>query len=371
MARANLRVGRRNKTFCLFLAKDRGTAYFFCMDYRRNYNSDLPPEFTQLLKALKQNQRKLKMLGLAVFVLLGLYTSFYTVQPSEEAVVTRFGRYDRTTPPGLHFVLPFWIETATKVRTKLVLQEEFGFRTVATEDNYGSSKYAKDTFVRESLTLTGDLNVADVEWIVQYQISDPQKYLFNAQDPRRNIRDVSEAIMRRVVGDRTVNEVLTTGRVEIAAEAQRLSQEVLDKYDLGIRVVTVKLQDVNPPDTVKPSFNEVNAAKQEQEKAINMAEEAYNKVIPEARGKADETVSEAEGYASAIVNRARGDAQRFLLTLKEYRQAPEVTRTRIYLETMEVLFKRFKELTIIDDKVKGVLPVFQQRPMQLAQEQNP
>lgn len=331
------------------------------MNYRNNYypGGNVPPEFRHYLHWFQQNKRWVYLFLVGLVVLMGGYTSFYTVQPSEEAVVTRFGRYERTTPPGLHFLLPFWIEEATKVRTKLVLQEEFGFRTVSSDEGT-FSKYTKDTFVRESLTLTGDLNVADVEWIVQYQISDPQKYLFKAQDPRRNIRDVSEAIMRRVVGDRTVNEVLTTGRVEIAAEAQKLSQEVLDKYDLGIRVITVKLQDVNPPDTVKPSFNEVNAAKQEQEKAINMAEEAYNKVIPEARGKAEETISEAEGYASAIVNRSRGDAQRFLLTLKEYRQAPEITRTRIYLETMEGLFKRFKQLTIIDEKVKGVLPVFGQ-----------
>lgn len=295
--------------------------------------------------------------GIGLLILsIAAYTAFYTVQPSEEAVVTRFGRYERTTPPGLHFLAPFGIEVATKVKTKLVLQEEFGFRSKNTDRIV--TDYSKEDFEKESLMLTGDLNVADVEWIVQYQISDPKKFLFAAQDPRRNIRDVSEAIMRRVVGDRTVNEVLTTGRVEIADEAQKITQEVLDKYDIGIRVITVKLQDVNPPDMVKPSFNEVNAAKQEQEKAINMAEEAYNKIIPEARGKADETISEAEGYASAVVNRAKGDSERFLMTLKEYRQAPEVTRTRIYLETMETLFQRFKNMTIVDDKVKGLLPIF-------------
>jgi modulator of FtsH protease HflK len=220
----------------------------------------LPPEIIDLLNFLRNNKNLVKY-GLVIAVLFfGAYTSFYTVQPSEEAVVIRLGRYDRTTPPGLHFMAPFGIEQATKVRTKLVLQEEFGFRSRDTSQHV--THYSKDDFEKESLMLTGDLNVADAEWIVQYQISDPQKYLFAAQDPRRNIRDVSEAIMRRVVGDRTVNEVLTTGRVEIAADAQRLTQEVLDKYDIGIRVVTVKLQDVNPPDMVKPSFNEVNAAKQ-------------------------------------------------------------------------------------------------------------
>ncbi len=321
---------------------------------------DLAAEFQKYFQSIRENLQYL-LLGVGVLgVLWGIYTSFYTVQPSEEAVVIRFGRYQRTTTPGLHFKLPFGIEDAVKVRTKLVLQEEFGFRTSGTDGNVSS--YQKDNFARESLMLTGDLNVADVEWIVQYQISDPQKFLFRAQDPRRNIRDVSEAIMRRVVGDRTVNEVLTTGRVEIATEAQRMTQEVLDMYDIGIRVVTVKLQDVNPPDLVKPSFNEVNAAKQEQEKAINMAEEAYNKVVPEARGMAEETISEAEGFASAVVNRAKGDSERFTATLKEYRRAPEVTRTRMYLETMEELFSRLDKMTIVDDRVKGVLPIFGQAP---------
>ncbi len=328
------------------------------MNNQYNYRdpNELPPELKQMLKLFRENRKQLKFILLVLFLIGGVYTSFYTVQPSEEAVVTRLGRYDRTTSPGLHFLLPFGIEVATKVKTKLVLQEEFGFRTRSTMSNV--TTYSNENLDKESLMLTGDLNVADAEWIVQYQISDPRKYLFAAQDPGRNIRDVSEAIMRRVVGDRTVNEVLTTGRVEIAIEAQKLMQEVLDRYDIGIRVITVKLQDVNPPDMVKPSFNEVNAAKQEQEKAINMAEEAYNKVIPEARGKAEETISEAEGYASAVVNRAKGDSEKFLLTLKEYRQAPEVTRTRIYLETMQELFSRFNNLTIVDEKVKGLLPVF-------------
>ncbi|MEK7395639.1 MAG: FtsH protease activity modulator HflK [Candidatus Poribacteria bacterium] len=322
----------------------------------RDYYDSLPNEFKAAITSIRNNLHFILLGFGALFIIFGIFSSFYTVQPSEDAVITRFGRYDRTTPPGLHFKLPFGIEQATKVRTKLVLQEEFGFRSRDTDR--GETSYDKGSFEKESEMLTGDLNVADLEWIVQYQIADPQKFLFRAQYPRRNIRDVSEAIMRRVVGDRTVNEVLTTGRVEIATESQRLIQEVLDKYDLGIRVVTVKPQDVNPPELVKPSFNEVNAAKQEQEKAINMAEEEYNKVIPEARGKADETISEAEGYASAAVNHAKGDAERFNLMLREYRNAPDITRKRMYLETMEELFGRFEKLTIIDDKIKGLLPIF-------------
>ncbi|MEO5970541.1 MAG: FtsH protease activity modulator HflK [Bdellovibrionia bacterium] len=317
---------------------------------------NLPDEFRRIIETIQDNLHFI-LFGIgALLLLITIFSSFYTVQPSEEAVIIRFGKYQETNPPGLHFKLPFGIDDAIKVKTKLVFQEEFGFRS---SDHSGDeTSYEKGNFDKESQMLTGDLNVADVEWIVQYQISDPRKFLFAAQDPKQNIRDVSEAIMRRVVGDRTVNEILTTGRVAIATEAHRLTQEVLDKYDLGIRVVTIKLQDVNPPELVKPSFNEVNAAKQEQEQAINMAESAYNKVIPEARGKAEETLSEAEGYATAIVNRSKGDAERFHLTLQEYRREPDVTRKRLYLETMEELFGRFKKLTIVDDKIKGVLPLF-------------
>jgi modulator of FtsH protease HflK len=317
----------------------------------------LPKEFQEVIDMIRQNLRFILFgIGLVLAGLVG-YSSFYTVQPSEEAVITRFGKYVRTTAPGLHFKLPLGMERATKVTTRLVIQKEFGFRS-ADSRSRSNTQIRGGQLARESQMLTGDLNVADVEWIVQYQISDPRKFLFQAQDPQQNIRDVSEAIMRRVVGDRVVNDVLTVGRVAIANDAQVLMQEVLDKYDLGIRIVTVKLQDVNPPSVVRPSFNEVNAAKQQQERVINQAEEAYNKVIPAARGQAEETVSQAEGYASAIVNRAEGDAERFVLTLKEYQRAPAVTKKRLYLETMEELYGRFNHLTIIDDKVKGVLPVF-------------
>lgn len=288
----------------------------------------------------------------------GILTSVYAVEPSEEAVILRFGRYVSTEPPGLHFKLPFGLDRAIKVKTKVILQEEFGFRSSG--ETGSRTNYSDDGLKQESLTLTGDLNVADVEWIVQYQISDPRKYLFSAREVLENLRDVSQSVLRRVVGDRIVNEVLTTGRVEIAEEAHRLTQEVLDRYDIGIRVVTVKLQDVNPPESVRPAFNEVNAAKQEQEQAINQAEREYNKVIPESRGKAEQAVRDAEGYATAAVNRASGDAARFRSVLEAYRVAPTVTRTRLYVETMEEIYGRFKTLTIVDKGVHGVLPVFPQ-----------
>lgn len=291
-----------------------------------------------------------------LFLIGAVRSSFYTVDPDEEAVIIRFGKYIGTSQPGLHFKLPLGIDAVTLVKSKRVLQQEFGFRT----SNSGGRRttYEQKRYDNESLMLTGDLNVADVEWVVQYQISDPFKYLFQTKSPERNIHDVSESIMRRVVGDRDVTEVLTTGRVEIADEAQVLMQEILDKYDMGVKVVTVKLQDVNPPEVVKNSFNEVNAAKQEQEKVINQAEEAYNKVIPEARGKAEKLISEAEGSAKAMVNEAEGDASKFTAILKEYKRAPSITRKRIYLETMESILKRVEDITVVDASVKGVLPVY-------------
>ena len=312
------------------------------------------------LEKLKEDLRKAAKffwpLVLGLIVIVGGKTSFYTVEPDEEAVIIRFGKYLGTYPPGLHFKIPFGMDRVIHVKTKRVLQEEFGFRT----SNLRSRRttYSDSDFTTESLMLTGDLNVADVEWVVQYQIADPFKYIFQTSEPQQNIRDVSESIMRRVVGDRLVTEVLTTGRVEIAEKAKLLTQQVLDKYDMGIKVVTVKLQDVNPPELVKKSFNEVNEAKQEQEKVINQAEESYNRVIPEARGKAKQRISEAQGHANALVNQAKGDAEKFLSILKEYKRAPKITKQRFYLETMEEIFQRMENITIVDSKVRGLLPVF-------------
>lgn len=303
----------------------------------------------------KQIQLIFLLIG-GFLVVVGGFSCFYTVQPDEEAVIIRLGKYVATYPPGLHFKIPFGIDKKFIVKTKRIHQEEFGFRTRNTS-GYRSS-YSAQNFDNESLMLTGDLNVADVEWVVQFQISDPFKLLFKINNPLKTIRDVSESIMRRVIGDRLVNEVLTTGRTEIGIEAQNLMQDVLDEYDIGIRVVTVKLQDVNPPEVVKPSFNEVNEAKQEQEKLINQAEKTYNKVIPEAEGKAEETIAQAQGYAQAIIDRAKGDTQRFLSIYNEYRKAPLVTRKRIYLETMGGLFEKFENLTIVDSKIKGILPLY-------------
>ncbi|MBC75489.1 MAG: FtsH protease activity modulator HflK [Halobacteriovoraceae bacterium] len=317
---------------------------------------DLNYELYKLKQSFNKNKKAFIPLIIALLLAVGFFTSYYTVEPDEEAVVIRLGRYLETTQPGLHFKIPFGVDRVIKVKTKIVHQEEFGFRTQSLDTR--RTTYSSRNLDEESLMLTGDLNVAEVQWVVQYQISNPFKFLFKTSEPVRNIRDVSESIMRRVVGDIMVTEVLTTGRVGIAGDAKQLMQEVLDKYNMGVLIRSIKLQDVNPPKKVQASFNDVNAAKQEQEKMINQAEQAYNKVIPEAKGKAKKLVSEAQGYAQAVVNRAEGDADRFSEIYREYIKAPEITQKRLYLETMEELFSRMEDVVIIDSKVKGLLPVF-------------
>ena len=313
-------------------------------------------EYDQMRKQL-QGYKKMFIPGIIFLgLVLGSLGSFYTVQPDEAAVIIRLGRYVATHGPGLHFKLPFGLDKKHIVKTERIHQMELGFRTLNVRTP--RTQYSMGNFDLESLMLTGDLNVADVEWVIQYRIGDPFKYIFNSRDPEKNLRDASESIMRRVVGDKLVSEVLTTGRAKVADDAKKLMQEVLDKYDIGIRVVSLQLQDVSPPESVKQAFNEVNEAKQEQEKLINQAEEQYNKVIPNARGKAEEQISRAKGYAEALVNRAQGDASKFESVLRAYRLAPKITRKRIYLETMEHIFKRMDQLTIVDKEVKGVLPVF-------------
>ncbi|MCM8775175.1 MAG: FtsH protease activity modulator HflK [Candidatus Omnitrophica bacterium] len=311
-----------------------------------------------------------------VFLLILLFSAmgsiFYQVDPDEVGVIQRFGKYVRTTDPGLRMKLPFGIETVKKVKVTLWFKEEFGFRTVSSGSRtfYVSSEdYARsrrvggqvqsggDPFLEESLMLTGDLNMAVVEWSVQYRIKDPVKYLFRVRDPRETIRNMSEAVMRLVVGDRTINEVLTAGRMEIQAEAAGKLQDLLDDYGAGIEIRNIILQDVNPPNEVKPSFNEVNEARQEKEKVINQAWEEYNRVIPKAKGQAEQVIREAEGYALERINKAKGDAQRFLLTWEAYQKAPLVTRQRLYLEMAHKVYPQFKDKLIIDESQKGILPL--------------
>lgn len=293
-----------------------------------------------------------KYIWIILAIIVG-YSSFYTIGPGEAGVIRRFGKHVRTTYAGLHFKFPIGIEKLTKVNIEHVYKEEFGFRTKEAGE---VTQYVSRRFEEESLMLTGDLNCADVEWIVQYKISDPAKFLFKVRSPQITLRDLSEAVTRQVVGDHTVTEVLTVGREEIADQIQQQLQSLINLYELGIKVVTVKLQDVNPPEPVKPAFNEVNEAKQEQERSINQAWEDYNKIIPKAQGEAQQMIAEAEGYANERINRAVGDAKKFAAVLEEYKKAPEVTKQRLYIETLNNIIPTVSQIYIIDPAQKSVVP---------------
>ena len=295
-------------------------------------------------------------LVLGAIVVAGALTSYVQVEPDEVGVVLRLGRFTGTIEPGPHFRLPFGIERVSKVPVQRQLKAEFGFRTTRPDVQ---SAYAVDKpeMGRESLMLTGDLNVAVVEWIVQYKIKDPYQYLFKVKNVEAMLRDIAEASMRAVVGDHSVNEVLTTGRQKVATESKILLQALADRYETGVDIQQVVLQDVNPPDPVKPSFNEVNQAIQEKERAINEAYAELNREIPRARGEAEETLRAAEGYAIERVNRARGEADRFVRIHDEYRKAPDVTRRRMYLDAVADVLQRAKQKVVVDESHKGVTPM--------------
>ena len=299
-------------------------------------------------------------IGLVIVAIVALvlaYTSYYQVEPEEVALVTRLGKYMYTAQPGPHFKLPFGVDAAIKVPVQRQLKEEFGFRTQRVDVR---SDYVEpdDEGKHESRMLTGDLNVADVEWIVQYKVKDPYKYVFRIRDVRGTLRDVSESAMRSVVGDHSVTEVLTVGREQIQARAKDELQQLCNRYEMGVEVLQLVLQDVNPPEPVRDSFNEVNQAIQERERAINQAWASYNAVVPEAKGKAEQQIQGAEGYALERVNNARGDVQRFVALQTEYQKAPAVTRSRLYLEAIGEVLPKARRRVFIDDKVQGVLPLF-------------
>ncbi len=293
---------------------------------------------------------------IGLIVLACLATSFYTVEADEIAVVLMFGKSVRQTEPGLHFKLPLGIERAINVPVRKVFKEEFGFRTLraGVRTQYDTRDYSE-----ESQLLTGDLSIADVEWVVQYKVKDPKSFLFSVRNPQRALRDLSESVMSRIVGDRTVTEVLTVGRIEIAAEVEQHLQQLLDLYQTGLDVASVTLQDVNPPETVKAAFNAVNEAKQEKERLINEAWRDYNQSVPKAKGVAAQQISEAQGYALKRVNEAQGDADRFKAIYTEYQKAKEVTRRRLYLEAMQEILPQIKEIYVIDGNTTAPIPLLQ------------
>mgnify|MGYP001822987253 FL=1 len=293
-------------------------------------------------------------LVIIALIALGAWTAYYTVPSDSVAVVQRFGKYLKNVPPGLHFKLPLGIDKASIVPVKRQLKQEFGFSTPGASDPYQSPR---GDGKRETEMVTGDLNAALVEWVVQYRISDPVKYLFEVREPSETLRYVSESVMREVVGDRTVDEVITIGRQEIENEALAKMQELSTKYIMGISIDQVQLKNINPPLPVQESFNEVNQAQQEKEKLINEARRDYNKVIPLAEGEKDQRIREADGYRLKRINEAEGDAARFSALLAEYSKAPEVTRRRIYIETLQDVMPGIRSKIIVDEQTQGILPL--------------
>jgi modulator of FtsH protease HflK len=300
---------------------------------------------------------------LAIILLTGGMMSFYTIPAESEGIVLRFGKYIEKVPSGLHAKLPFGIDEVLPVPTQRQQKLEFGFSTpgFTNPDQIGDGPELEKSMV------TGDLNAALVEWIVQYRITDPEKYLFDVRNPGQTLRDLSEAVMREVVGDRTVDEIITIGRQEIEDTALIRTRERAERYQLGVTINQVQLKNVNPPEPVQSSFNEVNRAQQDRENAINLANGDYNKAVPRTRGEADQKISAAEGYRFKRINEAEGDVSAFNQVLGQYIKAPDVTRARIYLETLGDVLPQARQQIIVDDTVQQILPMlpFPSKPLPL------
>ena len=294
-----------------------------------------------------------KTVLLGILVLTAVNMSFYTIPAESEGIVLRFGRYIDKVPSGLHAKLPFGIDDVIEVPTQRQQKLEFGF---ASSSYTNPDQIGNDPALEKSM-VTGDLNAALVEWIVQYRITDPEKYLFDVRDPGTTLRDISEAVMREVVGDRTVDEIITIGRQEIEDSVLARMRTIAERYNLGVSINQVQLKNVNPPVPVQSSFNEVNRAQQDRENVINIANGEYNKAVPRTRGEADQTIRAAEGYRFKRINEAEGDAAAFNQVLEQYLKAPDVTRARIYLETLGDVLPQARQQIIVDDTVQQIMPM--------------
>ncbi len=299
---------------------------------------------------------KLAVIGLiVVLILAGIGTSLFIVNPTEEAVVTRFGRFQRQVGPGLQVKLPFFIERNHNVPTQVVQNMSFGFRT---EEAGVQTRYSNQDYSHESIMLTGDLNIVDVEWIIQYRIDDPYNWLFNVEDPYQTLKDISQSVMNQLIGDRAILNVISTSRREIEYEAAVMMNEIFNNYELGVRVTSVRLQNTVPPQgRVQDAFEDVNRAVQDLERIINEGRREFNREIPRARGEADRMLEEAEGYAARRVNTARGDVARYNAVLREYEQQPRITRIRLYNELIEDLFGEDSQLNLIDSNFENLVPL--------------
>jgi len=329
---------------------------------KRPPGGGMPPQnLDEIVQWLKERYRLSPSSGLRPILMIVAVTllalvawnSYYTVEPQETAVIQRFGKYVGTAGAGLHFKIPFGVESVQKVVTGRVLQREYGYRTAKADVR---STFVEKGYEEEAVMLSGDLNVLNIQWTVQYKVKDPVDYLFRLKGVEATLDDMSESVVRRIVGNRYSDEVLTVGRASIAEESRKEMQEIMDSYHTGLQIVSVMLQNVNAPNPVRAAFNEVNEAGQEKERMINEAQQAYNQKIPKAQGEARQTITQAEGYALERINRAEGEVKRFLDILAEYQKAPEVTRRRMYLESFEIMMGKIDHLYVIDEGQKNILP---------------
>jgi len=292
-----------------------------------------------------------------VVILFTLLFGFRTIPANSVGVKTRFGAYHDLVNPGLTYAIPY-VNEILIVPTQRLLKLEFGFTSPNATNIYQGDREPGET----ETMITGDLNTALVPWVVQYRITDPKLYLFGAREPEQTLRDLSESVMREVIGDRTVDEVLTIGRHDIETSTLKRLADLCSQYGLGIQIQQVQLATVRPPPVVQAAFNEVNQAQQEKQTAINQAWAVYNDAVPNARGQAKEREKQAEAYAFRRVNEARGQAQKFSLLLAEYRKAPEITRRRLYLEAMQAILPGLQKKIIIDDSLKNILQTLPLQP---------
>ncbi len=310
---------------------------------------------------MEDTQKKKHKFSPAIFLLIvfvailvaASFSCFFVVDETEQAVITRLGKYEKTVGPGLQFKLPFGLDKSYTVPVKVVQTEQFGFKTV----KGGRDSEYRNNITSESTMLTGDLNIVDVEWIIQYRIVDPKQWLFGVKEKKQTIRDISRSAINQLVGDRAILDVMGAERSTIETLAQQMMNDNFSQLGLGINVIAVKLQNIVPPSGVQDAFEDVNKAIQDMNRFINEGKEAYNAEIPKAQGEAEQKVQIAEGYASERVNMARGDVARFNSVYDEYKRAPRVTKDRIYLETMEEIFNSDTKPTVIDGKLNNVLPV--------------
>ena len=304
---------------------------------------------------LKIKPRMIFILVLVVFAAAMGVSSLYMVDQTEEAVILRLGKFNRIASPGLHYKMPFRIEQNYNVPTQVIQNMSFGFRT---EKSGVETIYSRNDFPEESVMLTGDLNIVDVEWIIQYRIVDPVAWLFNVENREKTIRDISQSTLNRLVGDRGIFDVIGKERVNIEANGQQQLDEVLKSYNLGIKVTTIKLRNIVPPiGEVQDSFEDVNKAQQDMSRLINEGKEAYNREIPKARGEADKIIQEAYGYQAERVNQAKGDVARFNAVYDEYRKSKDITKSRLYIEMIEEVFKSEEKTDLIDKNLDNFLPL--------------